>query len=200
MNCIGVNVVCSNQTICISNILKRKKREVFFKYPLTIVSSIIDVLSNRHTMQHITSTIGRNSTKQLYYQDGMARVACKIHNRFFQICLYFCWCPSSFNSPNNFMHIEAVGKIRYSRHVTSCVYFGDESGKQNIRIPVTLILLWNPKNTTGWRGVKARWTSVSGVIWSNFFSGECNTQVCSASKSQERIVPSYRMGYKQIHV
>ena len=44
-------------------------------------------------------------------------------------------------------------------------------------VPVTLILRWKPKNTTGCRGVKARWTSVSGEICSDFFSGECNTQV-----------------------
>lgn len=56
--------------------------------------------------------------------------------------------------------------------------------------PVTLIFLWKPKNTTGWRGVKARWTSVSIDICSVLFSGECKTQVCSVSKSQERIVQS----------
>lgn len=59
--------------------------------------------------------------------------------------------------------------------------------------PVTLILRWNPKNTTGWRGVKAIWTSESEEICSIFFSGECNTHVCSASKSQERIVQSYKI-------
>lgn len=56
--------------------------------------------------------------------------------------------------------------------------------------PVTLILRWKPKNTTGWSGVKARWTSVSIEIRSIFFSGECKTQVCSVSKSHDLIVQS----------
>jgi len=67
-----------------------------------------------------------------------------------------------------------------------CIY--DKNKTTNL--PVTLILRWKPKNTTGCRGVKARWTSVSGEICSDFFSGECNTQVCSASKSQDLIVQS----------
>lgn len=56
--------------------------------------------------------------------------------------------------------------------------------------PVTLILRWKPKNATGRRGVRARWTSVSMDIRSILFSGECNTQVCSESKSHDRIVQS----------
>ena len=66
-------------------------------------------------------------------------------------------------------------------------------------MPVTLILLWNPKKTTGWRGVKARWTSESEEICSVFFSGECSTQVCSASKSQDRMVQSYKISVKHVH-
>lgn len=68
--------------------------------------------------------------------------------------------------------------------------------KEATNQPVTLILLWKPKKTTGWRGVKARWTSVSEEICSILFSGECNTQVCSVSKSQHRIVQSYKFKHK----
>lgn len=63
----------------------------------------------------------------------MTRVACKIHNRFFQICLYFCWCPSSLNSSNNFMHIGAVSKIRYRPHMTAHVCWVEVKNKKQLK-------------------------------------------------------------------
>lgn len=49
-------------------------------------------------------TLARKFNQTAIYQDRVARVACKIDNRFLQVCLYFCWRSSSFNSSNNFMH------------------------------------------------------------------------------------------------
>lgn len=128
-------------------------------------------------------------------------MACKIDNRFLQVCLNFCWCPTPFNRSNdynvaiNVQHLHRKLCILKSKKCTVTKNMRTDSLTDGSS-PVTLILLWNPKNTTGCRGVNARCTSVSDEICSIFFSGECKTQVCSESKSHDLIVQSCKRGGK----
>lgn len=115
-------------------------------------------------------------------------MACEVDNRLFKICFYLCWRSTSFNCANHYMTKNLPCHFRMYRKKKG---IEKQPNKFNEVIPVTLILLWKPKNTIGWSGVNAKWTSASAEICSVLFSGECRTRVCSVSKSHDRIVQSY---------
>lgn len=117
------------------------------------------------------------------YQDRETRVASKVDNRLFKIRLYFRRWLSPLNSAYNFKWSRNNQETTINRWTTNI---------WKLIVPVTLMRLWKPKKTTGWRGVSARWTSVSMEIRSDLFSGECSTRVCSVSKSQDRMVQSFQ--------
>lgn len=115
MNSISMNVVSSNQPICISNILNQKRRKP--------ENEVVNAMSKKqedaslflskseplhHQMKDQKKLCNCLNEIKLVYQQRKTRMASKIYYGLLQICLYFCRSPPPFNSTNNCKHSKII--------------------------------------------------------------------------------------------
>ena len=98
MNSICMDIIVSDQTICISYILEWKTRKAHF---------------NTHKLKSLALKAEDRSRKEQklekkFYQNRKARVASKINNRFLQVCLYFRRSFPTFHCSNNFRRANTM--------------------------------------------------------------------------------------------